>query len=147
MRLNKGAIDAIAPNDKDAFYWDDALRGFGLKVKPRGRKVFVLQTRLQGQPKRFTIGVFGQPWTPDKARSDPLRLLGVVAEGRDPNKDKKSRPPALTMAQRETYFSDACVQKKAATVRHEQGEAKRHIIPLLGKLDVAAVTKANVQNL
>ena len=60
VKLTKRQVDAAeAADDRDAFLWDSELRGFGLKITPAGRKVYVLQYRMggRGSPvRRYTIG-------------------------------------------------------------------------------------------
>ena len=44
-------------------WWDPDLKGFGLKVTPAGRKVFLVQYRPagdRGNPRKYTIGEMGQ---------------------------------------------------------------------------------------
>lgn len=36
----------------DVYTWDTGLRGFGLRVTPRGVKIYVLQFRVEGGPAR-----------------------------------------------------------------------------------------------
>jgi hypothetical protein len=43
MKLTKKAIDAIRSNGTDCVYWDDELRGFGLRVKPSGSRVHIIE--------------------------------------------------------------------------------------------------------
>jgi integrase len=40
--------------------------------------------RALGRQRFFTIGPHGSPWTPEKARKEAKRLLGLVAGGKDP---------------------------------------------------------------
>ncbi|MET4296198.1 integrase [Bradyrhizobium sp. LB8.2] len=67
--------------------WDaghkEAVRGFGVR-RQRDRATYVLKYRLFGRQRFFTIGPHGSPWTPEKARREAKRLLGMVAEGKDP---------------------------------------------------------------
>lgn len=126
--------------------WDDGLKGFGVKVTPRGKKVFVLQSRLHGRSIRLTIGAYGQPWSPDTARSEAMRLLGELAHGIDPRESKHKRSLEMTVEQLcEAYFRDACGHKKPATIVNERGKTKRHIVPLLGKTLVSKLNKAAIQ--
>jgi hypothetical protein len=48
IKLTKSAIDTLEPSAKDTMYWDAGLPGFGLKVTPKGRKVFVALYRTKG---------------------------------------------------------------------------------------------------
>ena len=88
--ISKRAVDTMLPTDTDAYLWDDELKGFGLKVTPAGRKVYLVQYRLggrKGRTRRFTIGPHGK-LTPDEARREAKRLLGEVSAGRDPMEAK-----------------------------------------------------------
>ncbi len=43
--LSKRVVDRLSVNGKDAIFWDRDLAGFGVRVYPSGKKVFVVQTR------------------------------------------------------------------------------------------------------
>lgn len=82
-KITKRLIDATAASDKDVFLWDDGLTGYGLKVTPSGRKVFVLQYRIGRRSRRITLGSFGA-LTADQARSLAQASLRQIARGDDP---------------------------------------------------------------
>ncbi|MDH3195215.1 MAG: site-specific integrase, partial [Hyphomicrobiales bacterium] len=97
--ISKRSIDARKPENKDSYLWDDELSGFGLKVTPAGRKVYLVQYRLggrKGRVRRVTIGIQGRI-TPEQARIEAKRLLGQVAAGEDPAdlKQQKNGQPTL----------------------------------------------------
>jgi len=84
--ISKRSVDGTKPCQKDAYLWDQELKGFGLKVTPAGRKVYLVQYRLggrKGRTRRVTIGAHGV-LTADVARTRAKQLLGEVAAGRDP---------------------------------------------------------------
>ena len=61
--MTKSAIDGLAVAEKDTVYWDQGLPGSGVKVTPRGRKVFLVMYRLGGAGSRlrkYTIGPYGR---------------------------------------------------------------------------------------
>lgn len=146
LRITKRTLDELQTPSRDMFVWDEGLKGFGVKITPKGKRVFVLQSRLHGRSIRLTIGAYGQPWSPDTARSEAMRLLGELARGIDPRQSKQNRALEMTVEQLcEVYFRDACGHKKPATVVNERGKARRHIVPLLGKILVSTLTKATVQ--
>jgi hypothetical protein len=41
LRLTKSVIDDLPVLSKDTVYWDAGLPAFGVKVTPKGRKVFI----------------------------------------------------------------------------------------------------------
>jgi hypothetical protein len=42
VKITKSAIDALSVPAKDTVYWDAGLPGFGVKVTPKGKKVFIV---------------------------------------------------------------------------------------------------------
>ena len=45
LKLTKSLVDDLKPSATDHVYWDKTLRGFGLKVTPASRKVFIVMYR------------------------------------------------------------------------------------------------------
>lgn len=90
-KISKRVVDAAEPHpDRDTFIWDTELRGFGLRITPRGVKSYVIQYRVDGGPaRRTTIGVHGSPWTPVTAREHAEGLLFRVKQGVDPVEEKR----------------------------------------------------------
>src|SRR5215218_8217029 len=63
IKLTKGAIDALPTPATDLVYWDLGLAGFGVKVTPKGRKVFIVLYRTGGAEsklRKYTIGPYGR---------------------------------------------------------------------------------------
>ena len=63
VKQTKSGIDALRIPPKDTVYWDANCPGFGVKVTPTGRKVFVVLYRTAGAGSRlrkYTIGTFGR---------------------------------------------------------------------------------------
>lgn len=63
VKLTKTVIDALPTPLSDVVYWDAALPGFGVKVTPKGRKVFIVLYRTGGAGSKlckYTIGPYGR---------------------------------------------------------------------------------------
>ena len=63
VRLTKSTIDSLPVGDGDVVYWDTGYPGFGVKVTPKGRKVFIVLYRTGGAGSRLrkhTIGPYGR---------------------------------------------------------------------------------------
>src|SRR3984893_8987157 len=92
IRLTKSAIDALPIPNLDVVYWDAGFPGFGVKVTPKGRKVFVVLYRTGGtgsKLRKYTIGVFGRV-TLHQARVAAQRVFAAKVEGRDPAAEKRT---------------------------------------------------------
>ncbi|WP_290480560.1 MULTISPECIES: tyrosine-type recombinase/integrase [unclassified Hyphomonas] len=148
-KLTKTVIDKAEPSDRDFFLWDKDLKGFGLKVCPSGRKVYVCQYRhgsgRRAPTRRMTIGAHGSPWTVESARNEARRLLGAAVQGQDPAKMKQEAKSVLTVAELcDEYQASGTATKKASTLATDRGRIERHIKPLIGRLRLTDVSKGTV---
>lgn len=84
MKLTKREIDKISlPAKGQLFYWDDDLKGFGIRVTPSGISYVARGTiRGGGRRPRITLGRHG-PLTPDMARAEAKKALGEMERGID----------------------------------------------------------------
>jgi integrase len=90
-KLTKSVIDALPTPARDVVYWDQGCPGFGVKVTPKGRKVFVVLYRTAGagsQLRKFTIGPYGRV-TLHQARVGAQKIFAARLEGRDPAVEKR----------------------------------------------------------
>ncbi|MBS0289035.1 MAG: DUF4102 domain-containing protein [Proteobacteria bacterium] len=89
MHITKQKVDKLAfPEDKkgnQARYYDDTLKGFGVRLTRNGKIAFFIETAIDGEPTRKTIGRYPAV-TVEAARREATRLLGVIASGINPFK-------------------------------------------------------------
>ena len=142
-RVTLKALENVKNGD---FVWDTELRGFGVRGRGTGL-YYVLKTRVNGQQRWFTIGKHGSPWTPDTARRKVLTLMGEIADGQDPAEVRDDLKKRITMAQLcEVYLLEGCSEKKQTTMATDKGRIERHILPLLGRKDVRALTRRDIEH-
>ena len=149
MKLTKRAVDGLrAPADKDAVCWDDDLRGFGLRLKPSGVRSYLIQYRVNGRSRRFTIGKHGE-LTPEQARDMARKHLGHVREGGDPAAEREFARQAETVAELcDRYLKHhAEVRKKSTSLRNDRANIRDYIEKSLGGRKVADITRADVVKL
>jgi integrase len=149
-------VRALAPNSE---IWDGglgAVSGFGARRRAGpGVSYVVMYRTAEGRQRRFTIGKHGAPWTPDTARTEATRLLGLVASEQDPAADKRAKRDAKTVAELcDAYLADADAGrlltrmkrgKTAKTILSDKSRIEGHVKPLLGRMKVAAVTREDVE--
>lgn len=148
QKLTKSVIDGIQPAKRDAIYWDAELKGFGIKVTPTGRKVFVVQHRPKGHrgaPRKYTIGKFGE-WTIQQARNRARDVLNDSAKGID--QGARQRADAVRKASDKVdLLIDEFILKHAS--KNRSGNETRRILyrdalPLIGSRSIHGVTKRDV---
>jgi len=91
IKLTKTAIDDLPTPNSDLVYWDAALPGFGVKVTPKGRKVFIVLYRTEGagsKLRKYTIGPYGRV-TLHQARVAAQKVFAARLDGRDPAAEKR----------------------------------------------------------
>jgi integrase len=81
VAIGKVTINSVSR--LDGWLWDSAVIGFGARKQTRHVHYYV-RYRMNGGQVVKSIGRHGAPWTPDTARNEARRLLGVVATGVDP---------------------------------------------------------------
>ncbi len=141
-RITKRTVDAAKPGP---VVWDGEVSGFGLRCQRKAR-VYILKYRFRGKQRWYTIGKHGSPWTPGKARKEAQRLLGLVADGIDPAKNREADKNQPTIAELcDRFLTDYAEQhKKPSSVRMDRKNIENHVKPLLGKEFVIDVTRADI---
>lgn len=142
-KLTKRRVDAAKAG---ATLWDGELPGFGLRVSARGVRSYVLKYRRGAVQRWLTIGRHGAPWTPETARSEAKKLIGMIEAGKDPAGERAEEREAETLATfAARYLADyADANKKASSVAEDRRNLQNHILPALGRLKVRDVTRADV---
>jgi len=175
IRLTKRVLDAIQPSTTETFMWDADLRGFGVRVSPRGRKSFIVAYRMGGngsQARRQVLGVYGV-LTVDEARDRARRILARVAEGIDPVAEAeaaKAAAKAATQADErrqreeevererqsalrldrlaERFMAEhVALKRKKTTYAFYRIVLDKHLLPALGTRDVREITRQDVAKL
>ncbi|WP_428149694.1 tyrosine-type recombinase/integrase [Brevundimonas sp.] len=147
-KLTKRTVDATTkPAEGETWVWDTEIKGFILRVRPSGRKVYALRYRLGTRQATYTIGTHGSPWTPDTAREKALWAMERVRNGEDPTSEKRAAREAVTVSQLvETYVTDGPAtkpNKRASTWMNDASNLRRHITPLIGRKLADSVTNGD----
>ena len=146
LRITKRAVDALEVEDRDAVFWDRDLPGFGVRVYPSGRKVYVVQARGPCGPRRATVGRHGK-LVADDARGKAAAMIDRIKRG----EEARAAPakPALTVrGLSERYMSGhVAMHCKPRTMELYRSMLDNHILPALGTLSVEAVEREHVASL
>lgn len=128
-KLIKTVVDkAEATGSTDLWIWDTELDGFGLRVKPSGRKLYVLRYRTKAGTQRKQNIAKATEMPQDKARDLARKVLAQVAEGADPVADRKPKTADTSLGK----MFEAYVASMRAKGRTSADEVERVLLKRKG---------------
>jgi integrase len=143
VRLTKTAVERLQPGD---MLRDTETKGFGVR-RQVGPPVYFLRKKIHGRDRWVIIGQHGAPWTPDTARREAQRLIGLIATGADPSSRARDLDdPSLEQAA-ELFLSEHGTKLKPRTQIKYEGIFRLHILPLCGHLKASEFSRADVLRL
>jgi integrase len=148
IKLSKSTIDALPTPESDLVYWDAACPGFGVKVTPKGRKVFVILYRVGGagsKLRKYTIGPYGRV-TLHQARIAAQKVFAAKVEGRDPAFEKRDAKRRVVADQVEVLLERYITQR--VSQNRSAGEISRLLRREVGRTwagrSIHEITKRDV---
>jgi hypothetical protein len=148
--LTKLIVEKTAPEQgRDLFVWDSKVPGFGVRIYPTGKRMYVFQYRTRGgQQRRVAIGLHG-PFTIEKARNAAADLYEGVRKGRDPVEEQKAA------ARRDREAIENVIEEFLARYMAGKGRAPRyieetrrnfgkHVLPRWQGRDLRSITRRDV---
>lgn len=148
QKLTKTLIDGLQAPMKDTIHWDTEVKGFGVKVTPRGRKVFLAMHRPKGHvgaAKKYTIGTYGE-WTVQQAREKAREILVESSKGTDLGAKERAEKRRLA-SDRINDLVDQFLEKHASQNRTGDETKRilhRELTPKFGKRSIHGLTKHDV---
>lgn len=147
-KLTKRSVDLAPPGEAISVLWDDELRGFGVRIHPTGRKVYIVKCRIKGQQRFITIGQHG-PVTADQARARAYEILSEAKNGRDPAKelDQARKAPTVKGLGERFMTEHVSVRCKPSTQYEYRRSVELFINPKLGTRKVTDIQRRDIAEL
>ncbi len=142
--LSNRAVGKLAVK-KDTVFWDRELTGFGVRVYPTGSKVYVAQARGPEGPRRVAVGRHGVI-NADEARKRAARIIARIKAGEEAVPEPLSPKAGPTVAELcARYLTEyVSVRCKPGTAALYRSVIDRHVLPVLGRAPLAALSRARV---
>ena len=149
-RITKKAVDALAAREREYMLWDRDIKGFGVRVHPSGRKVYLVKYRHRGRIVKKTIGPHGAI-PPAAARARAAEIITAARTGRDlmgrvlpPRKEGATTMHDLARRFLEEYVPARC---KPSSAHSYERSIRRHVLHRLGHRRIVDVTRGDVTTL
>ena len=141
-KITKRTVDALKPHERERVVWDDDLKGFGVRVHPSGRKVFIVKTRYGGRVIKMTIGPHGAV-SPAYARVRAAEIITDARAGKNPAGRRSRAPTMRDLGKRflKDYVPDHC---KPSTAEEYRRSVELFINPRIGNRRVPEVQRSDI---
>lgn len=138
---------APAPERGNRVTYDDALRGFGLRVTAKGVRSFVLNYRVKGRERRITIGPY-PAWSVAAARKQAEEYRRRINLGDDPLEEREAARDAETVKDLfARYAAEHLPTKAPRSAADDRSMWIKDILPALGPKKVADLTATDCDKL
>ena len=133
-----------ASNGKDTILFDKAVPGFGLRIHPSGRKVWIVQARIEGRTRRIVIARHGEIGLAE-ARRRARDMLARIRAGGNPADDiqREKKTPTLR-AFADEYLRRCEPHWKPSGRRTIRIYLKARILPAFGRMPLDAIGPEDV---
>jgi integrase len=147
MEFTKQTIaDLTLPKGKtDAIWFDDAMPGFGIRLRASGKRVWLVQYRAGHKQRRETLGD-ARRLDLDKARLAAKKRFAAVTLGGDPQAEKaeaRVRAKLTLDAVADRYLEFKQPTLRASTYNADKRYLEQHWKPLRG-LPMHTITRRDV---
>ena len=149
-KITKNVVEKLQPGE---WLWDadhrEVVKGFGARRQVQGVFYYLRYRNEEGNQRMGSIGRHGSPFTPDTARNEAKRLLGLAAAGLDPFEKEKAASARVFAIEATRYLENKKVWMRDQSWREVERHLMNHAKPLhqsklteIKRLDVAPVLTA-----
>ena len=148
--LTKKVVDELVPSEKYYIVWDALVPGFGCRVLPTGRKVYIYKYyNLEKKQIWMTLGKHGL-FTIQMARKKVNELIQKLNNGVDPHKEahlkEQDEKASILFKDFWPIFEDKYIQHhhKPGTIKRNKGRIQNYILPFFGEMKLKDITYEDV---
>lgn len=133
-------------NNKREIWWDTELKNFGVRIYPSGRKVYVIQYRINRRRRLKTIGacdLLNLTQARDRAKKDLVSVL----DGNDPLSKREELQKAATFAQLCHEYMERYSKPYKKSWQTDQSRINKYLIPKLGNKTASSIIHNDIARL
>ena len=159
LNLNRNAVSAIGAVSRPTIFFDQTLKGFGLKVTPpsgrheAGTRTWVIEYRpgdggRRTAKRRHSLGS-AEVLKADEARKLARDLLARIRLGEDPAAERAAIRQAETISELVALYMSEKIEplRKASTARTCRGYVDLYLTPQLGSRKAISLMRGDVAKL
>ena len=146
--VDKSIKKMAAPEQGNRIEWDAEIPGFGVRITASGVTSFILDYRIAGRQRRYTIGRYPE-FTVAAARIEAGELRTRIRDGHDPMEERRQSRNEPTVGDLATEYLErhATPTKRPSSLRMDRQMIDHTIRPGIGKLRLKAIGRRDIEGL
>ena len=149
-RLTDRSIEALKPKAARYGVWDEARKGFGIRITPRGVKSFVWVYHFDGRARRLTFGIYPRLSLAD-AGVKLAEAKNLLAKGIDPGTravaEREAERHAETVAELVEAYLDRYARARKRSAFEDERVLRKDVLPHWGRRKAKDITRRDIVRL
>jgi integrase len=145
-RLTELSVRKLPPAAATYLVWDTHQRGLAIRIHPTGRKAWYVVYSRRGRPRWLHLGDAGVVGLAD-ARQMAAEAMLAVAKGKDPAAEKRAQRGSGSFEELAQRYVETYAKKNNKSWQQPDRLVRRYLLPRWGKLQAAAIVRADVKTL
>jgi integrase len=146
QRLTELAVRKLKGKSSTYLIWDTHQRSLALRVQPTGRRSWYVVYSRRGRPRWLRLGDAGVIGLA-AARELAVETLLAVARGKDPAAERRAERGRGSFEELAQRYVETYAKRRNKSWAQADTLVKRYLLPRWGKLQAAAIMRADVKAL
>jgi integrase len=145
-RLTELSVRKLPPAAATYLVWDTHQRGLAIRIQPTGRKAWYVVYSRRGRPRWLHLGDAGVIGLAD-ARQMAAEAMLAAAKGKDLAAEKRAQRGSGSFEELAQRYVETYAKKNNKSWQQPDRLVRRYLLPRWGKLQAAAIVRADVKTL
>jgi integrase len=150
VRPTQKAVSQLSPNRKSTIYWFDGIKGFGIRVSPKGRKSWIVQYMSNDNSRKVVIGRYPE-MSLRQARQVFAEMMLNINLGADPYEEKQElrlkQRNDITVKELLDRYVKHCIQTGKKTYNNEYRAIRNGLGETLLKKRISQITPRDISKI
>jgi integrase len=148
MKLTAATVEKLElpPGEADRIFFDDGLKGFGLRFRSGGKRTWIVQYRLGSKQRRVIIGTLETHDVPAarKLAKDMLARVHLRGDPQTEKADRRAQASVTVGSMVDRYLTERAAKRlKPRSFEEVERHLKKHWSPL-ADVPIRQVTRSDV---
>ena len=143
IKLTDTSIGKLKARDVEYTVWDTRLAGFGVRVRPSGRKSYVYHRHAEGRSQKFTLGPVALG-SVDEARRDCMEIWGRMQSGERAESVDDAQAPLFRDFVAGPWRAACFEPCKQSTKTSKDWPLNNQLVPVFGAMPLDRIGRTDV---